>query len=73
MKNIDKLKLTLKGFTSTINRYPITILLFLFSAIFTSYHISTNNLNNIGEILLSLALVRPYLWYYRQCLNVLSR
>jgi hypothetical protein len=55
MKNIDKLKLTLKGFTSTINRYPITILLFLFSAIFTSYHISTNNLNNIGEILLSLA------------------
>ena len=55
MKNIDKLKTTLKGFTSTINRYPMTILLFLFSAIFTSYQISTNDLNNIGEILLSLA------------------
>lgn len=55
MKNKDKLKTTLKGFTSTINRYPITILLFLFSAVFTSYQISTNDLINIGEILFALA------------------
>lgn len=55
MKNIDKIKSTLKGFTSTINRYPITILLFLLSAILASYHISTNDISNIGELLLALA------------------
>ena len=55
MKNIDKLRTTLKGFTSTINRYPITILLFFLSAILTAYHISTNELRNLGEILLALA------------------
>ncbi|TAH64496.1 MAG: DUF4153 domain-containing protein [Anaerolineaceae bacterium] len=56
MKNIDKLWTTLRGFTSTINRYPVTILLFLFSAIFTSYNINTNDLDNIVEILFALAL-----------------
>lgn len=55
MKNIDKLKSTLKGFTSTINRYPITILLFLLSAIIASYQISTNDLSNISELLFALA------------------
>ena len=56
MKNIDKLWTTLRGFTSTINRYPVTILLFLLSAIFTSYNISTNDLDGIIEILFALAL-----------------
>ncbi len=55
MRNIDKIKTTLKGFTSTINRYPITILFFMFSAIFLSYQISTNDLDNIGQILFALA------------------
>ncbi|MDD4112956.1 MAG: DUF4153 domain-containing protein [Herbinix sp.] len=55
MKKIDKLKSTLKGFTSTINRYPITILLFLLSAILASYQISTNDLSNISELLFALA------------------
>ena len=56
MKNIDKLWTTLRGFTSTINRYPVTILLFLLSAIFTSYNISTNDIDGIIEILFALAL-----------------
>lgn len=56
MKNIDKLKTTLRDFTSTINRYPITIVFFLLSAIFTSYHIGSDGLDNIGEILFSFAL-----------------
>lgn len=55
MNNKDKLKSTLKGFTSTINRFPISIMFFLFSAIFTSYHISTDNLRNIDKILFALA------------------
>ena len=56
MKKIDKLRTTLKGFTSTINRYPITILFFLISAIITSYNISTRDLSNITELLFTLAL-----------------
>lgn len=53
MKNIEKLLTTIKGVTSTINRYPITILLFLFSSILTSYNISVNVLKNFDELLLA--------------------
>ena len=56
MKNIDKLLTTLMGFTSTINRYPITILMFLFAAIITSLNISTRDFNNYPELLLSFIL-----------------
>lgn len=56
MKSINKLFIILRGFTSTINRYHITILFFLFSAILTSYNISTNDLNNFTELILSLIL-----------------
>lgn len=56
MNRISKLWTTLRGFTSTIIRYSIAILFFLFSAIFTSYNINTNGLNNIVEILFAFAL-----------------
>lgn len=57
MKKFDKLWTILKGFTSTINRFPITILLFLIAAIYTSYNINANYYtNNYGEIILALSL-----------------
>ena len=56
MNRISKLWTTLRGFTSTIIRYSIAILFFLFSAIFTSYNINTNGLNSIVEILFAFAL-----------------
>lgn len=56
MRKIDKLFTTLRGITSTINRYPITILLFLFSAILRTYNISGNNIDNYGEILLAFTV-----------------
>ena len=78
MKNIAKLKTTLKGFTSTINRYPITILLFFLSAVFTSYNINTHDIDNISEILFALALgAAIYLvlqmMYERFCLGKRTR
>lgn len=56
MKKINKVLTTLKGFTSTINRYPITIMLFLFSAILTSYNIIISDFDNYIELLLSFIL-----------------
>lgn len=51
MKNIKKLFITLRGFTSTINRYPITILLFTFSAILTGFSIDNGDIENYTELL----------------------
>lgn len=51
MKNIKKLFITLRGFTSTINRYPITILLFTLSAILTGFFIDNGDIENYTELL----------------------
>lgn len=55
MKHKEKLRSTLLGFNNTVNRFPITILLFLFSAILTSYSIS-NHTDDFTEILFALAV-----------------
>lgn len=56
MRKKDKLKTALRGFTSTINRYPITIMFFLLSAVFTSYSISTNDIDDLAKLLFTFAL-----------------
>lgn len=56
MKNNSRFKTALKGFTATITRYPAAILLFFISAAVASYNIDTNEIDNLPEVLFSLAL-----------------
>lgn len=51
--NKKKITITLKGATITISRYPISILLFLLSAILISYNINTGYPDNFTELLLA--------------------
>lgn len=53
MKNMEKLWTTLRGFTYTINRFSITILLFVCAAVLSSYNISIRDSNNFIELLYS--------------------
>ncbi|NLJ95785.1 MAG: DUF4153 domain-containing protein [Clostridiales bacterium] len=53
MKNINKLIITLRDFTSTIIRFHISILFFFLSAILTAYNISKGDFENYVELLLA--------------------
>ena len=65
MKNNSRFKTALKGFTATITRYPAAILLFFISAAVASYNIDTNEIDNLPEILFSLALGAAVSWCCR--------
>ena len=56
MKKRDKILTTLQGLTSTVKRYPVSIILFLCSAILTSCYINNNKLTNFSEFLISFLL-----------------
>lgn len=56
MKHMRKLSATLKEFTGTIRRFPISILFFLISAILTAYKINTGYNENYFEMLFSFLM-----------------
>lgn len=56
MKHIQKLVSTFQGFTCTIRRFPVTFLLFLLSAIYTSYNIYKGFLDNYMEVIYAFVL-----------------